>query len=75
MQTSFMTNYIKAPLYSRKIEQVKYNACLVSTGPFKGTSRECLSRIGLELLKDRRWNWKMCFFYKIVKGLLPKYLT
>ena len=37
-----MTNYIKAPLYTRKTEQVQYNACLVTTGAFKGTSRECL---------------------------------
>ena len=55
---------------------MQYNACLVITGAFKGTSRECLyQELGLESLKDRRWHWKMCFFYKIVKGLSPKYLT
>ena len=37
-----MTNYIKASLYTRKTEQVQYNACLATTGAFKGTSRECL---------------------------------
>ena len=42
MRTSFMTNYIKASLYTRKTEQVQYNACLATTGAFKGTSRECL---------------------------------
>ena len=62
--------------FIEKIEWVQYNACLVITGAFKGTSRECLSQeLGLELLKDRRWHQKMCFSYKIVKGLLPKYLT
>ena len=55
---------------------MQYNACLVITGAFKGTSRERLyQELGLESLKDRRWHRKMCFFNKIVKGLLPKYLT
>ena len=55
---------------------MQYNACLVIAGAFKGTSRERLyQELGLESLKDRRWHRKMCFFYKIVKGLLPKYLT
>ena len=54
----------------------QYNACLVITGAFEGTSREPLyQELGLESLKDRRWHRKLCFFYKIVKGLSPKYLT
>ena len=62
--------------FIEKIERVQYNACLVITGAFKGTSRERLyQELGLESLKDRRWHRKMCFFNKIVKGLLPKYLT
>ena len=42
MRTSFMANYIKASLCTRKTEQVQHIACLVTTGAFKGTSRECL---------------------------------
>ena len=50
---------------------MQYNACLVITGAFKGTSRERLCQeLGLELLKDRTG-----VFYKIVKGLSPKYKT
>ena len=63
--------------FIEKIQRVQYNACLVITGAFKGTSRERLyQELELELLKDRRWHRKMCvYFYKIVKGLSPKYLT
>ena len=55
---------------------MRYNTCLVNTGAFKGTSGERpYQELGLESLKDRRWHRKLCFFYKIVKGLSPKYLT
>ena len=41
--------------FKRKIKRVQYNACLVITGAFKGTSRERLyQELGLESLKDRR---------------------
>ena len=46
------------------------------TGAFKGTSGECLCQeLRLELLKDRKWHQKLCFYYKIAKAVLPKYLT
>ena len=62
--------------FIEKIERVQYNACLVITGAFKGTSSERLyQELGLESLKDRRWQRKLCLFYKIEKGLSPKYLT
>ena len=62
--------------FIKKIERVQYSACLGITGAFKGTSRERLyQELGLESLKDRRWHRKLCFLYKIVKCLLPKYLT
>ena len=62
--------------FIEKIERVQYNACLVITGAFKGTSRERLyQELGLESLKDRRWHWKLCLFHKIVKRLSPIYLT
>ena len=62
--------------FMEKIERVQYNVCFVITGAFKGTSRERLyQKLGLESLKGRRCHRKLCFFYKIVKGLSPKYLT
>ena len=67
--------YNQRILYKKK-ERVQYNTCLVFTGAFKGISRKRLyHELGLELLKDRRWHQKLCFFYKTVKGLSPKYLT
>ena len=48
------------------MKRVQYNACLVITGAFKGTSRERLCKeLGLESRKDRRWHRKMCFFTKL----------
>ena len=62
--------------FIEKIERVQYNACSVITGAFKSTCRERLyQQLGLESLKDRIWHRKLSFFYKIVKGLSPKYLT
>ena len=46
-----MTNHIKGS-FIEKIEQMEYSACLVTTGAFKGTSRERLyQKLGLESLK------------------------
>ena len=43
-----------------KIERVQYNACLVITGAFIGTSRERLyQELELEALKDRRLHRKL----------------
>ena len=62
--------------YIEKIERVQYNVCVVITGAFKGTSRERFCQeLGLKSLIARRWDQKLCFFYKIVKGLSPKHLT
>ena len=58
-----------------KLEKVQYQACLVITGAFQGTSFQRLYReLGLECLQTRRWYRKMIFFYKILNGLAPKYL-
>ena len=47
--------------FIEKIERVLFNACLVITGAFKGTSRELLyQELGLDSLKDRRWHRKLC---------------
>ena len=54
---------------------VQYNAALVITGAFKGTSHDRIYReLGLESLVERRWSRKMFFFHKIINGLLPVYL-
>ena len=59
----------------RKIEMVQYNAALIITGAFKGTSRDKIyQELGLESLADRRWTRKLIFFHKIILGLLPSYL-
>ena len=62
--------------FSEKIEKIQYNACLAITGCFRGTCREKLYlELGLESLSDRRFIRRMVFFYKIVKGFAPGYLT
>ena len=54
---------------------VQYNAALVITGAFKGTSRDRIyTELGLESLAEWRWSRKIFFFHKIVNGLLPVYL-
>ena len=59
----------------RKIEMVQYNAALIITGAFKGTSRDKIyQELGLESLADRRWTRKLIFFHKIILGLLPSNL-
>ena len=63
--------------FIEKIERVQYNACLAITGAFKVTSRGCLCQeLGsLSFKKQKMAAETVGFFYKIVKGLLPKYLT
>ena len=52
----------------------QYNAALVITGAFKGTSRDRIYReLGLESLAEGRWSCKIFFFHKIINGLLPVY--
>ena len=56
-------------------EMVQYNAALIITGAFKGTSRDKIyQELGLESLADRRWTRKLIYFHKIILGLLPSYL-
>ena len=62
--------------FKSRIESIQYKACVAITGAIQGTSRERLYReLGLESLSDRCWFRKLTFFYKIVKGLSPRYLT
>ena len=61
--------------FKDKLEMVQYNAALVITGAFKGTSRDRIYiELGLESLAEWRWSGKIFFFHKIVNGLLPVYL-
>ena len=61
-------------LYERVygFEEVQYNAFLVITSAFEESPYQELE---LESLRDKRWHQKLCFFYKVLKGILPKYLT
>ena len=62
--------------FESKLERVQYNACLSITGAIRGTNRENIyAELGLESLSVRRWYRKLLFFYKIVHGLSPDYLT
>ena len=61
---------------SRLLENIQYESARVVTGAMKGTSRtKLLNELGWEDLKSRRQMHKLAFFYKIVKGLAPSYLT
>ena len=61
--------------FQNKLEKVQYKACLAITGAIQGTSRQKIyDELGLHTLIERRWRSKLTFFYKIVNGLLPKYL-
>ena len=53
---------------------IRYNAALITTVAFKGTSRDKIyQKLVLESLADWRWTRKL-FFHKIILGLLPSYL-
>ena len=58
-----------------KLEKVQYSACLAITGTIQGTSRQKIyDKLGLHSLSKRCWCNKLIFSYKILNGLLPKYL-
>ena len=62
--------------FSDKLESVQYNACLAITGCFRGTSREKIYlELGLESLADRRLSRRLVYFYKIINGFAPAYLS
>ena len=59
-----------------RIESIQYNASLAITGAIRGTSRERLyQELGLESLGKRRWYHRLVWFYKIVHGYCPRYLS
>ena len=62
--------------FHQKLESIQYNAALAITGAIRGTSREKLyQELGLESLQKRRWYRKLCYFFKILKGQSPDYLS
>ena len=62
--------------FKSRIESIQYKACVAITRAIQGTSRERLYReLGLESLSGRCWFRKLTFFYKIVQGLSPPYLS
>ena len=62
--------------FQKKVELIKYNAALSIKGAIRRTSREKMcSELGLESLQERHCYRKLCVFYKILKGMSPKYLS
>ena len=61
--------------FCNKIESVQYKAARAITGAIQGTSREEIyQELGLEPLKSRRWNRRLCCMYKIMTEKAPNYL-
>ena len=59
-----------------KLESIQYKAAIIITGTWQGTStKKVYDLLGWEYLAHRRWFRQMCFFYKIVNGMAPLYLT
>ena len=64
------------PKIMNKLESIQYQAALIVSGAWKGSSKEKIYReLGWENLSHRRWLRQLTLFYKIVNGLTPKYLT
>ena len=58
------------------LESVQYQAALIVTGCWKGSSRiKVYTDLGWESLSDRRHFRRLSMFYKIKNGLAPSYLT
>ncbi len=62
--------------FCRDIESIQYKAALAITGAIQGTSREKLyQELGLESLCDRRRYRRLVYFFNIVHGNCPEYLS
>ena len=58
------------------LESVQYNAALIVSGCWKGTSRDKLyAELGWESQQDRRHFRRLCLYYKIKNSLAPQYLV
>ena len=59
-----------------KLESIQYNAALIVSGCWKGTSMDKLYKeLGWESLKDRRYFRRLSIYYKIKNNLTPQYLV
>ena len=57
------------PLISRLKKNYDLFNILALTGAIRGTSKEKnLSRIGIVVLRDRRWCRKLCLLYKVLEN-------
>ena len=62
--------------FYEKLESVRYKLALAITGAIQGSSREKIyQELGLESLKSRRWNKRLCCMFKIMNEKAPNYLT
>ena len=62
--------------FASNLDRVQCKACLAITGAIQGTPRERFYKeLGLESLSDRRWLHKLTFFFTIMKGNSPQYLS
>ena len=60
----------------KKLESVQYNAALIVSGCWKGTSMDKInSELGWEFLKDSRNFLRLYLYYKIKNNMTPRYLT
>ena len=58
------------------LESSLYNFALAITAAIRGSSREKLcQKLGLELLKLRRWYQNLCFFFDIIPKFLSRQTT
>ena len=60
----------------KKLESVQYNAALIVSGCWKGTSMDKIySELGWESLDERRNFRRLSLYYKIKNNLTPKYMV
>ena len=58
------------------LESMQSNSALPITSTCRGTSREKLfQELGWESPTDREWYRRLVFFFKVINGLLPTYLS
>ena len=62
--------------FSDELEKLNLDAIRTTIGAVRGTSHQKLyNESGLIPLKERRTRHKLLIFYKMVKGITPRYLT
>ena len=62
--------------FTKRLESVQYTAALAVTGAWKGTNKsKLLDELGWEYLHDKRRYRKLTYFFKLLKGDAPEYIT